>query len=183
MHTIAVCDNIPEDSAILQNLLDDYELAMNDILNVKCFTDAESMLEYFRMNDSKPELLFVNISLPGISGIEAVRKLRDDNFTGEVIFTASSPDYAFTAFELNARQYFLKPLNQQKVFTVLEQVLHSRKEYIAVKSGRSLRRLKCRDILYCETHGKYQIIHMRTEQIRVRLSSREIRTLVPPPRQ
>ena len=36
MHHIAVCENNPEDSALLQNILDDYELAMHSALNVRC---------------------------------------------------------------------------------------------------------------------------------------------------
>ena len=39
MHSIAICEDNPEDAALLQNLLDDYELAMNEPINVRCFAD------------------------------------------------------------------------------------------------------------------------------------------------
>ena len=94
-----------------------------------------------------------------------------------------SADHALTAYELNARQYFVKPLNQQRVFTVLEQVLRSRREYIFIRSRRALRKIMCREILYCGTQGKYQIIHTRTEEIPARMSARSIKILVPLPSQ
>ena len=181
MHSIAICEDNPEDSALLQNLLDDYELAMNEPLYVKCFADAESMLARFSENDYRPEILFMDISLPGLSGIEAVRTLRDADFSGEIIFTTSSPDYALNAFELNARQYFTKPLSKQKVFQALEQLLSSRRDYMFIKSGRSLRKVRRSEILYCETQGKYQIIHTHSEEIKFRSSSRNMKSLCPPP--
>ena len=181
MHKIAVCENNPLDAAALQNILDDYERISREDFNVKIFPDAESLLEYFRAEDSAPEILMTDISLPGISGIEAVRILRESDFSGEVIFTASSPDYALTAYELSARQYFIKPLNAQKVFTVLQEILHSRRNCIMIRNKKTLRRVMCSDILYCETHGKYQVIHTHSEEIRFRISAREMKILVPPP--
>ena len=181
MHHIAICEDNYIDYALLQNILDDYELAMHDSLNVKHFPDAEAMLAYFSLNDYRPEVLLMDISLPGISGIEAVRRLRSDNFSGEVIFTTHSREYALSAFEVNARQYLVKPVDKQKLFTVLEDVLHSRRNYLFIRSQRTLRRVKFRDILYCETQGKYQVIHTRSEEIRVRITSHGIRELAPTP--
>ena len=183
MYKIAVCEDNPLDAAALQNILDDYEHHSREDLNVKIFSDAESMLDYFTAEHYSPEILMTDISLPGISGIEAVRILRGSDFSGEVIFTTSSPDYALTAYELSARQYFLKPINPQKVFAVLQEIMHSRRDAIMIRNRKALRRIMFSDILYCETHGKYQVIHTRSEEIRFRVSAHEMRILVPPPRQ
>ncbi len=181
MHTIALCEDSPQDSAALQDILDDYEHDMHEDFSVRTFTDAETLLAHVRAGNCRPEILFMDIALPGMSGLDAVRALRAEGFSGEVVFTTSSPAHALTAYELNARQYFVKPLNPQRVFTVLEQVLRSRREYIFIRSRRALRKIMCREILYCETQGKYQIIHTRTEEIPARMSARSIKILVPPP--
>lgn len=183
MHTIALCEDSPQDSAVLQDILDDYEHNMHENFSVRVFADAETLMEQLRAGTCRPEILFMDIVLPGISGLDAVRTLRAEGFSGEVVFTTLSPAHALTAYELNARQYFVKPLIPQRVFTLLEQVLHSRKEYIVIRSRRTLRKIMCREILYCETHGKYQIIHTRTEEIPARITARSIKILVPPPRQ
>lgn len=183
MYKIAVCEDNPLDAAALQDILDDYERCFRQDLNVKLFSDAESLLEYFWAEHCSPEILMTDISLPGISGIEAVRILRGAGFSGEVIFTTSSPDHALTAYELSAKQYFVKPLKAQKVFTVLQEIMHSRRNSIMIRNRKALRRIMFSDILYCETLGKYQVIHTRSEEIRFRVSAHEMRTLVPPPRQ
>ena len=181
MHTIIVCEDNPIDAATLQNILDDYEHNYCEDLNVKIFPDAESMLDYFTAEHCSPEILMTDISLPGISGIEAVRILRGAGFSGEVIFTTSSPDHALTAYELSAKQYFVKPLKAQKVFTVLQEIMHSRRDSIMIRNRKALRRIMFSDILYCETLGKYQVIHTRSEEIRFRVSAHEMRTLAPHP--
>ena len=181
MYKIAVCEDNPLDAAALQNILDDYEHHSREDLNVKNFSDAESMLDYFTAEHYSPEILMTDISLPGISGIEAVRILRGSGFSGELIFTTSSPDYALTAYELSARQYFLKPINPQKVFAVLQEIMHSRRDAIMIRNRKALRRIMFSDILYCETLGKYQVIHTRSEEIRFRVSAHEMRTLAPHP--
>ena len=179
MHTIALCEDNPLDSANLQNILDDYEHNMRENFNVRAFTDAETLLAQVQTGNFRPEVLFMDIALPGISGLDAVRTLRAEGFSGEVIFTTSSPSYALTAYELCARQYFVKPITPQRVFAALEQVLSSR-DYIVVRNRRNLRKIKCSDILYCETQGKYQIIHTRIEEITARLSAHSMKILVPP---
>lgn len=181
MYNIVVCDDNPQDSTLLQNMLDDYEETLNEPLNVKCFPDAEAMLGYISLNSYSPDLLLMDISLPGMSGLEAVRRLRDGNFTGEVIFTTASPDYALTAYELNAKQYLIKPLNRQRFFAVLQDILCSGRKYLMVRQKRSVRKILLDDILYFETQGKYQVIHTCSEDVRVRITAGKMRTLVPPP--
>ena len=180
MHKIAICEDDPLDSAELQNILDDYEHYSSEDLNVKNFPDAESMLDYFTAEHYSPEILMMDIFLPGISGIEAVRILRESGFSGEVIFTTSSPNYALTAYEFSARQYFVKPLTPQKVFAVLQEIMHSRRDFIMIRSRKAVRRIMFSDILYCETCGKYQVIHSRSEEISFRVSAHEMQRLVPP---
>ena len=187
MFTIAVCENNPSDSAALQNMLDDYELANRTNFTVRTFRDAETMLEAVCSEGYAPGLLLAETSLPGMSGIEAVRRLRASGFRGEVIFTASSPDHALEAYELFARQYIMKPVDPVRLFAVLEQILSDGKGSIVVRESRAVRKIFRKDILYCETQGKHQVIHTKDEAIRVRMTAREMRELLvgnntyPPP--
>ena len=182
MYQIAVCDDSQQDSALLQNMLDDYEEALNEPMSVKSFPDAEALLGYISLNSYRPDLLLMDISLPGMSGLEAVRKLRTESFTGEVIFTTASPNYALAAYELDAKQYLMKPLNRQRFFAVLREIFQSGRKYLMVRQKRAVRKILLDDILYCETQGKHQVIHTSSEDVRVRITSGAMRRLVPPPR-
>ena len=98
-----------------------------------------------------------------------------------MIFTTSSPDYALTAYELDAAQYLVKPVNYEKLTSATDRIVGARNGCIVVKQRRAIRKIICNDILYCETKGKYQVIHMQTEDISVRMTARSMRKLVPPP--
>ena len=181
MQKIAICESNPEDSAALQNMLDDYEKESRLNFTVRTFCDAESLVVSITCDDYKPDILLTGIFLSGMSGIEAVRKLRELGFYSSVIFTTSSPDYALTAYELDAAQYLVKPVNYARLTSAIDRIVGARNGCIVVKQRRAIRKIICNDILYCETKGKYQVIHMQTEDISVRMTARSMRKLVPPP--
>ncbi|RKD33179.1 response regulator transcription factor [Thermohalobacter berrensis] len=71
--------------------------------------------------DLKPDVIFMDIRMPGINGIDAIRQIRDvDKDTKFVIITAYEYfEYAKEAVNLDVFEYLLKPLNKQKVIKVL----------------------------------------------------------------
>lgn len=181
MYTLAVCESSFSDSARLQDILDDYEHKVNGNFTVRNFYDGGSLLVNVLAGKCIPDVLIADVSLPDMSGLEAVKRMRSAGFDGEVIFTAKTPDHAMEAFELDARQYFVKPVIPEKLYAVLEKILVASRKYIVVKHGRSLRKVMCSEILYFETQGKHQIIHTHTEEIPVRISAREMQKTCPPP--
>lgn len=80
MFDIALCEDNPTDAATIQNILDDYEECTGDALRVRCFPDAESLTWCVLRAGYRPDLILTDINLPGMSGVEAVRRLRDKNF-------------------------------------------------------------------------------------------------------
>lgn len=182
MYDIALCEDSPSDAAELQNILDDYEEKSHEKLRVKLFHDAESLLQSITSESYKPHIIFMDINLPGISGIDATRKLRENNFSGNVVFITASGNYALDAWELCAIQYIVKPASPLKIFSVLGNVILHR-DFIIIKQKRIIRKIPLSDILYCETRGKYQAIITRSENILVRITARAMRKLLPPPPQ
>ena len=138
---------------------------------------AESLLSSFRSGSFRPDLLFAGILLDGMSGIDAVRELRLSGFAGEVIFITSSPDYALAAYELGARQYFVKPVDSARLFATIEHIIDGGKGSIVVKQGRALRKILLSRIMYCETQGKYQLIHTKNGTIRARMTAEREREI------
>lgn len=68
-------------------------------------------------NDQRPDLLFLDIVMPGATGLEVLEHL---DYEPRVIFTTAYDQYAVTAFELGALDYLLKPFGRER----LERVLH-----------------------------------------------------------
>ncbi len=74
------------------------------------------------INDLKPELIFLDIQMPKINGFELLEIL--DN-PPHVIFTTAYSEFAIKAFELNAIDYLLKPIQEERLNIALEKALNS----------------------------------------------------------
>ena len=68
-------------------------------------------------NNQHPDLLFLDIVMPGATGLEVLEQL---NYQPKVIFTTAYDQYAVTAFELGALDYLLKPFGRERLQRVLE---------------------------------------------------------------
>ena len=73
-------------------------------------------------NEKKPDLLFLDIVMPGANGIEVLEHL---DYEPRVIFTTAHDQYAVTAFELGALDYILKPFGRERVAKVMQRVQSS----------------------------------------------------------
>jgi two-component system LytT family response regulator len=70
-------------------------------------------------NRERPDLIFLDIVMPGATGLEVLEQLE---FDAHVIFTTAHDQYAVTAFELGALDYVLKPFGRERLARVIERV-------------------------------------------------------------
>ncbi len=78
---------------------------------------ARDGLEAVKLADQlRPDVLFLDIRMPGLTGIEAAREIVAlDDWQGEVVFVTAYDEYAVTAFEQGAVDYLLKPVDRQRL--------------------------------------------------------------------
>ena len=122
---------------------------------------AESALDFLSGEKTAIDLLFLDVEMPGISGIELLEKLP---VVPMVIFTTSKADYAFDAFEYGAVDFLKKPITQPRFEQAVMKVLSIQKdnkefqeqsENLYARSEGKYVRLNCDDILYFENVGDY----------------------------
>jgi two-component system, LytTR family, response regulator len=78
--------------------------------------DAEDLPKGVSLiNQFKPDIVFLDIEMPGYSGIQLLEFFTPEQITFELIFTTAYSEYAIKAFELNAIDYLLKPLRDEQV--------------------------------------------------------------------
>src|SRR5499427_2507526 len=86
-------------------------------------------------NQQRPELVFLDIVMPGATGLEVLEQLA---YEPQVIFTTAYDQYAVTAFELGALDYLLKPFGRER----LERVVHRAQAALATPAAPLLARAK-----------------------------------------
>lgn len=83
------------------------------LAGIEIVAEAESGIQAVEMIDRlRPDLVFLDIEMPGCSGFEVLEKL---NFRPGVIFVTAYDQYAIRAFEENAVDYLLKPVSQERL--------------------------------------------------------------------
>lgn len=109
----------------------------------------------------KPELIFLDIQMPGMTGFDMLEKLE---VTPQVIFVTAYDDYAIKAFEVNALDYLLKPVESSRLEKTIENVLEkavsnepvlNSSNQIFVKDGQKCFFVKLQNIRMFESEGNY----------------------------
>ena len=72
----------------------------------------------------RPDLVLLDIQMPGRTGFEVARELIADNIKTKVVFVTAFDEYAIDAFEVNAVDYLLKPVEPARLGRALERVRH-----------------------------------------------------------
>jgi two-component system LytT family response regulator len=134
--------------------------------------NAEEAVELAR--GMQPDLLFLDIEMPGGSGFDVLDRLDD---VPQVIFTTAFDAYAIRAFEVNALDYLLKPIAPERLAEALRRVapaLHpspaTRLEQVFVRDGERCWIVKVRDIGLFESEGNYTRLYFGAERPLIRCS-------------
>lgn len=171
MYRIALCDDELAELEKTEKLLSDYEKKHTGVdFMIQSFENAEELLYLVREEGYMPDLIFMDIYMPDIKsdsyplGMEAARQLRNMNYKGKLVFLSTSKEYALEAFDVDAVQYMVKPISEDKLFMVLDSLLkdieEERKKFILFKIEGKLVRVSLNDIVYCEAQGKNQWLYL-----------------------
>lgn len=152
------------------------------IILKECFTDAFKAIDYIQQN--KTDLLFLDIKMPDISGIELSESLQNPPM---IIFTTAYSEHAVEGFELDAVDYLLKPFSMARFLKACSKahelyLLKNKTEpvnYIFLKDGYEQVKVMLEDILYIEAAGNYLNIFTTAKKITTRLTINEAIDLLP----
>lgn len=73
-----------------------------------------------KIETSKPDLIFLDVQMPALTGFEVLRALPQDSKLPLIIFATAYDQYALDAFEANAVSYLLKPINRERLAKAIE---------------------------------------------------------------
>jgi len=154
--------------------------------DVKIVAEAGSAGESRSLLDAlKPELVFLDVAMPGQSGFDLLKNLEEIPF--EIIFVTAHDEYTIQAIRYSAVDYLLKPFNENELMEAVERARKKIKTrsgkihvdtflnnvapklpfehmQLCIASSKGFQILKISDIVCCEARNSYTIFHLTTNQ-------------------
>lgn len=166
MYQIALCDDEPTELHTMERMLRSYPgHSIKDTLAVRQFERADALLFAIEQESYVPDLIFLDIYMPTLSGLEAAKKLDEMDLPCRIVFLTSSKDHALEAFELNVLHYLVKPVSEESLFAAVDRALaqfeKDSSRYLFFQTGNQLRRIAADDIVYCEAQRKMQCVFLK----------------------
>lgn len=125
--------------------------------------------------DILPDILLLDIKMPGMSGMDVARTLRDKDWRKILIFITGEEDQVFNSFDLQAFHFLVKPVADEKLKEVLDNaqkelerygdISGKQDKYIEIQSGTAHIRINLSQLLYAEVYDRKTILHMKKENI------------------
>ncbi len=165
MH-IAICD---DDKSIVQILEEKIKKLLPDVVIEKYLSGDELI-----SSGCKPDILFLDIQMPGTDGMKTAKILRESNEDMVLIFVTAVEEYVFQAFDVAAFHYLVKPFSDEKFEEIVKKAVktvgkHSENKtderYIMIQSSGSHIKVFLRDIVYAEVYNRKVIIHTQNTDI------------------
>lgn len=114
---------------------------LKDIGDIEVIGEARNGREALQLiRDKRPDLVFLDIQMPGLSGFDVVQQLDPDDMP-VILFLTAYDEYALKAFEVNALDYILKPIETERLEQVLERARTDLAKKRALKYKRTLLKL------------------------------------------
>ena len=120
------------------------------------------------------DLVLLDIAMPGLSGLELARVLRQFRQSPAVVFVTAHAHHAVDAFDLRAVDYLLKPVHEDRLREAIDRVRdepsgHDPDEQVAVELAGVTRFVRRSEVRYASAQGDYVRLHTATENPLVRM--------------
>ena len=171
-----------DDEPIALQIIENFCRRKGDI-NVRCFNNPHEGLAAIR--ESNPDLVFLDISMPEISGLDVARALPNEVC---IIFTTAYTEYAFEGFDLDAVDYLQKPFLYERFEKAVEKARRRlnfekpapKRRTIVVKKEYDSVPIELADILYIEAMENYVKIYLKDgDYIVSRINMKRIISMLP----
>lgn len=151
MLKLAICDDEENCRKRLAALVEEYGAIRRTELETAVFSAAAQVLD----SGDRFDIYLLDILMPGLNGMGLAAEVRQKDDTADIVFLTSSPEFALEGYSVRALDYLLKPVDRDKLFSVLDRAISRRREQtrdeIAVRSGGRLVSVPLRNIEYVES--------------------------------
>ncbi|NFH40309.1 LytR/AlgR family response regulator transcription factor [Clostridium sporogenes] len=183
MIKIAVCDDeilqrldiIKKIKSVLKNNYCDYHYDIEE------FSSGEQLI----FSDIYFDIVFLDIKMDKFSGIDIAKHMRENNNDTKIVFITAFKEYVFEAFDVGAFHYLIKPVDEKKIFKIMDRILkmfsykENNEKCIIVKKGKNTIKVLLDNIHFFEVQNRIINIHTQREVIQYYDKIKNIEAEVP----
>lgn len=167
MIKIAICDDDNYHLKNTANMILDIAKKNNIVVDIKTFDSSKSLMNLLYDNFDLFDIFFLDIVMDYINGIDLGKFIRKNNNLCEIILTTTSKEYMLDGYDINASNYLLKPLSEDKLerqFLKSAYIINKNSDNsIVIKSGANFKKIPLSNIIFFESKLRKVLITTLTE--------------------
>ena len=162
---IAICDDEKRMSDHIRAMASDFFRKKNREIYFRTFSSGEELLSY----DGQIDILFLDIQMKGMDGMETARKLRASKFRGFLLFITVLKEMVFQSFEVQAYDYLVKPVEEKQFEKTMERLFASMQnaseDSLLVQKGYEGRIIPKDEIAFCEVIDRKIYLNLASGEV------------------
>lgn len=166
MISIAICDDSADMVRSLDENIREYANKTGKEIRTFLYQDGVKLLEDY---SGKFDLIFLDIKMPGMNGIEVAGKIRRKDARVIIIFLTSLVQYALDGYKVNAANYLIKPVGKLRLGAELDRWTREIEQrddpYICIHNDNGDYKVFLRNVSYIETYSRNLLIHTEPQNI------------------
>lgn len=162
---IAVCDDCEADSNYISSAVQLWSKERQRQVKINTFSSAEGFL-FFYAEEKDIQILLLDIEMGKMNGVALAKEIRQNNADMQIIFITGYSEYIADGYDVAALHYLMKPLNQNKLFEVLDRAMEKLREnerFLNLEHSGESARIPFRDIRYIEVRQNYVTVCAKSD--------------------
>lgn len=165
MINIAICDDEKVMLKRIKELVSDFFCSKNMEIRIFMFSSGKELLN----SDKDIDILFLDIQMKQLDGIETAKRMRNKCYNGFLIFITVLKELVFQSFEVQPFDYLLKPIEYDNFKSTMERLMlslkNSDKEKLLIQRGNESSIISFGEIIYCEIIDRKIYLHLRSSDV------------------
>lgn len=158
---IAICDDEKQFLDAICPLLEQWASKNAIRLTLHYFTNGDDLIAAHHNNCM--DLIILDIIMPLLNGMDTAKELRNDDQTVPIIFLTSTREYAADSYEVKAFHYLIKPVEESKLFRILDDFLKTitlPQSLFTAQTDKGFCKIILDDVEHLEAQNKEVLVHL-----------------------
>lgn len=170
MIKIAICDDEELFRSEMEKFVSVYGNESDTEIEIDTYESASQMVKEIHDSGKRYDILFTDIEMPGLDGMEAAMALREMGETAEICFVTSHGAYALNSYQVDAVGYIMKPIKYTEVKRAIDRAKISinyrrdaqkaKKRYLDIKTSRNNVTIDLEKVVYIEKRRNQCVFHL-----------------------